>query len=57
MIEIVDVSYNDLVDMARIEAASIVHENRSDGYAPGLEELVSLWQRPEESARPLQRRR
>ncbi|WP_277296282.1 GNAT family N-acetyltransferase [Succinatimonas hippei] len=44
MIEIVDVSYNDLVDMARIEAASIVHENRSDGYAPGLEDLVSLWQ-------------
>ena len=44
MIEIVEVSVSDLVDMARIEAASIVHENRTDGYAPGIEELVYLWQ-------------
>ena len=44
MIEIVEVSVSDLVDMAKIEAASIVHENRTDGYAPGIEELVSLWQ-------------
>ena len=44
MIEIVEVSVSDLVDMAKIEAASIVHENRSDGYAPDIEDLVSLWQ-------------
>ena len=43
MIEIVDVTDNDLVDMARIESASIVHECRSDGYAPSIEELISLW--------------
>ena len=43
MIEIVDVTDNDLVDMARIESASIVHESRSDGYAPSIEELISLW--------------
>lgn len=44
MIEIVEVAAGDLIDMARIEAASIVHENRTDGYAPGIAELVSLWQ-------------
>lgn len=43
MIEIIDATDDNLFEMARVESASILYEEREDGYAPTADELVSLW--------------